>query len=111
VFTAGLLAGYRKLPYKAGGLAIDYVRGGVDNDRKDKVEAASLKAIATPGAQVFAFGAKWGRRRAVPTNTSSSSPATASTTFMEPRAACAPPAGHGAALGPIAARQRRASSG
>jgi uncharacterized protein YukJ len=33
---------------------------GVDNDLKDKVEAATLKAMATPGAQVFAFGAKWG---------------------------------------------------
>ena len=78
-FTAALLtlpAGYRKLPHAAGGLAIDYVRDGVvkpklmkpvppdapgvDNDLKDKVEAATLKAIATPGAQVFAFGAKWG---------------------------------------------------
>jgi uncharacterized protein YukJ len=32
---------------------------GVDNDLKDKVEAATLKAMATLGAQVFAFGAKW----------------------------------------------------
>jgi uncharacterized protein YukJ len=77
--TSALLAlpsGYRQLAHAAGGLALDYVRGGlvkpksmkpvppdapgVDNDLKDKVEAAAVKAMATSGARVFAFGAKWG---------------------------------------------------
>lgn len=68
--------GYRKLPRKAGGLAIDYLRGGLvkpatmkpvppdlpgeANDLKDLVEAATVKAVAQAGAQLYAFGAKWG---------------------------------------------------
>ncbi|MFN5286904.1 MAG: DUF2278 family protein [Planctomyces sp.] len=56
-----LSEGYRALPSKAGGLALDYVRGGlvnvkkmvpvppdapgVDNDLKDKLEDAVVKAI------------------------------------------------------------------
>jgi len=72
----GLSTGYKKLTSKAGGLAQDYVRGGivktanmkpvppeapgVDNDLKDKLEDAILKALAEPGSVIYAFGEKWG---------------------------------------------------
>jgi uncharacterized protein YukJ len=75
-------AGYQKLASKPGGLAQDYVRGGIvkpsamqpvppdkpgaDNDLKDKLEDAVVKAMAAPGSIVYAFGEKWGpepRRR------------------------------------------------
>jgi len=78
-WTAGLkalAAGYKKLPSKPNDLALDYVRSGivktksmkpvppdapgVDNDLKDKLEDAIVKAIATPGAAVYALGEKWG---------------------------------------------------
>ena len=78
-FTKDLRAlapGYKKLASKPGGLAIDYVRGGlvtpksmkpvppdapgVDNDLKDLLEAAVVKAIREPGSVIYAFGAKWG---------------------------------------------------
>lgn len=68
--------GFTDLPPKPGTLAIDYVRGGlvktktmkpvppdepgVDNDLKDKLEAAVLKAIKQAGSMLYAFGAKWG---------------------------------------------------
>jgi uncharacterized protein YukJ len=68
--------GYKKVPSKAGGLAQDYVRGGiakpsrmqpvppdapgVDNDLKDKLEDAVVKAIGAQGSVVYAFGEKWG---------------------------------------------------
>jgi uncharacterized protein YukJ len=71
-----LPAGFKKVPSKAGGIAQDFVRGGivdtgkfkivpgdlpgVDNDLKDTLEAAVLKAIAEPGSLVYAFGARWG---------------------------------------------------
>lgn len=71
-----LAAGYKKLPSKAGGLAQDYVRGGlvktatmtpvppdapgVDNDLKDKLETAVVDAINSQGSVIYAFGAKWG---------------------------------------------------
>jgi uncharacterized protein YukJ len=76
---AGLRAlspGYKKLASKPGGLAQDYVRGGIvkpsgmkpvppdapglDNDLKDKLEDATLKALAEAGSLVYAFGEKWG---------------------------------------------------
>jgi uncharacterized protein YukJ len=76
---AGLRAlnhGYRKLASKPGGLAQDYVRGGLvkprsmkpvppdrpgaDNDLKDKLEDAILKALSEPGSVVYAFGERWG---------------------------------------------------
>lgn len=72
----GLKPGYTKLPSKAGGLALDYVRNkwfkpsamkevppdapGVDNDLKDKVEAAVIKAVDQAGSLIYAFGEKWG---------------------------------------------------
>jgi uncharacterized protein YukJ len=74
--------GYRKLPSKKGGLAQDYVRGGLvkpklmkpvppdqpgaDNDLKDKLEAAVVKAVAETGSLVYAFGAKWGPEKGRP---------------------------------------------
>lgn len=73
---SALDAGFKKLPSKPGGLAQDYVRGGivkpksmllvppdvpgVDNDLKDKLEDALLKALASPGSMLYAFGEKWG---------------------------------------------------
>jgi uncharacterized protein YukJ len=78
-FTKDLRAlahGYKKLASRPGGLAIDYVRSGlvtpksmkpvppdapgVDNDLKDLLEAAVVKAIREPGSVIYAFGAKWG---------------------------------------------------
>lgn len=71
-----LNVGYKKLASKPGDVAQDYVRGGlvkpsemkpvppeapgVDNDLKDKLESAVVKAIGTPGSIVYAFGEKWG---------------------------------------------------
>lgn len=84
-FTAALQAlpaGYKKLPHKSGGLAIDYLRSGfvkpklmrpvppdapgANNDLKDTLESAVLKAIAQPGAAIYAFGAKWGPEKSRP---------------------------------------------
>src|SRR5262249_54147623 len=71
-----LAPGYKKLPSKAGGLAQDYVRDGLvktksmtlvppdlpgkDNDLKDKLENAILKALSQAGSVVYAFGERWG---------------------------------------------------
>ena len=71
-----LKPGYQKLSSKPGGLAQDYVRGGLvkpgsmkpvppdeagaDNDLKDLLEAAVVKAIQQPGSLIYAFGEKWG---------------------------------------------------
>jgi uncharacterized protein YukJ len=68
--------GYKKLASKPGGLAQDYVRGGLvksksmkpvppdepgaDNDLKDKLEDAIIKALSEPGSVVYAFGERWG---------------------------------------------------
>jgi uncharacterized protein YukJ len=68
--------GFTDLPPKPNTLAIDYVRSGlfktkamkpllpdrpgVDNDLKDKLEAAVLKAMKLAGSSVYAFGAHWG---------------------------------------------------
>ena len=72
----GLAPGYTKLAPKAGGVALDYVRNqwfkpsamkevppdapGVDNDLKDKVEDAVVKAVDQAGSLIYAFGEKWG---------------------------------------------------
>jgi uncharacterized protein YukJ len=71
-----LPAGFKKLPSKPGGLAIDYVRGGwvkreamkevppdepgVDNDLKDKLEDAVVKAMELPGSLIYGLGQRWG---------------------------------------------------
>ena len=70
-----LPVGFNKLPSKPGGMAMDYVRGGLvkpksmkevppdapgaDNDVKDKLEDAVVKAMDQEGSVVYAFGAKW----------------------------------------------------
>jgi uncharacterized protein YukJ len=77
--TEGLNAlppGFKQLPSKPGGLAQDFVRGGIvnvdkfrivpgdvagaDNDLKDTMENAVVSAVDQQGAFVCAFGAKWG---------------------------------------------------
>jgi uncharacterized protein YukJ len=71
-----LTSGYKKLPSKPNGAALDYVRSaivkpktmkpvppdvpGADNDLKDKLEAIIVKAMGTPGAVIYALGQKWG---------------------------------------------------
>lgn len=62
-----LPAGYKKLPSKAGGLAdpasmtpVPPDIPGEDNDLKDMVEKAVLRAMTEEGSVVYAFGEKWG---------------------------------------------------
>lgn len=71
-----LSPGYQKLASKPGGPAQDYVRGGLvkpramipvppdkpgsDNDLKDKLEDAAVKAMAQAGTLIYAFGERWG---------------------------------------------------
>lgn len=71
-----LKPGFKKLSSKAGGLAIDYVRSGFvkpemlkelapdlpgdDNDLKDKLESAAIKAMSEAGTCIYAFGDRWG---------------------------------------------------
>lgn len=68
--------GYTRLASKPGGIALDFVRSGmvktktmkplppdqpgVDNDLKDLLETAVVKAMGQAGAVVYALGAKWG---------------------------------------------------
>jgi len=68
--------GFKKVVSKPGGLAQDFVRGGivkadkfkvvpgdtpgVDNDLKDMMEGAVVSAIDQQGSLVYAFGARWG---------------------------------------------------
>ena len=77
-----LPAGFKKVPSKPGGLAIDFVRGGLvktksmkplppdepgaDNDLKDALETAVVKAMDLPGSIVYAFGSKWGPEKDKP---------------------------------------------
>ena len=69
-------AGFQKLAPRPGGLALDFLRSGIvktksmkplppdvpgaDNDLKDAIEAAALRALALPGSMLYALGAKWG---------------------------------------------------
>lgn len=83
--TGGLTAlevGYRKLASKPGGLALDYLRSGIvktasmkpvppdapgaDNDLKDLLETAVVKAMKEEGSLIYAFGAKWGPEKGLP---------------------------------------------
>lgn len=73
---AALPIGFTKLASKPGGLAQDFVRGGlvrpekfeivpgdvpgVDNDLKDTMEQAAVAAVGQAGALIYAFGARWG---------------------------------------------------
>lgn len=84
-FIQGLKAlppGFTALPPKPETLAIDYVRGGlvktktmepvppdepgVDNDLKDLLETAVVKAMDQAGSVIYAFGAKWGPEKTKP---------------------------------------------
>jgi uncharacterized protein YukJ len=74
--------GANKLPRKAGGIALDYLRSGlikpkfmkpvppdkpgVDNDLKDKVEDATIKAMAEEGTRIVALGERWGPEQGKP---------------------------------------------
>jgi uncharacterized protein YukJ len=77
-----LIPGYLKLPSKPGGLALDFVRSGivktaqmkplppdspgVDNDLKDLLETAMIKAMKDEGSVIYALGAKWGPENGKP---------------------------------------------
>lgn len=77
-----LQAGFKKLPSRPNGLAMDYVRGGIvkpktmkpvppdspgaDNDLKDMLETAVVKAMNLAGSVIYAFGAKWGPEKGKP---------------------------------------------
>lgn len=77
----GLKPGHTKLASRPDGLALDYVRNawfkpaamkvvpasvpGVDNDLKDKVEGAVLKALDQAGSLIHAFGERWGPEKDV----------------------------------------------
>jgi len=77
-----LAPGFKNLPPKPGGLAMDYVRGGIvkpksmkpvppdtpgaDNDLKDMLETAVVKAMDLPGSVIYAFGARWGPEKGKP---------------------------------------------
>ena len=68
--------GYKKLPGKPGGIAQDFVRGGIvkpdkfkvvpgdipgaNNDLKDTLEDAVVAAIGLAGSLIYAFGARFG---------------------------------------------------
>lgn len=83
-FARGLGAlkpGLTRLASKPDGLALDYVRSGwfkpsamkvvppdvpgADNDLKDKMETAVVKAVELNGSLVYAFGQKWGPEKTV----------------------------------------------
>jgi uncharacterized protein YukJ len=73
---SALPPGFKKLPGKPGGIAQDFVRGGIvnvtkfkvvpgdipgaNNDLKDTMEDAVLTAMALAGSVVYAFGARYG---------------------------------------------------
>lgn len=78
-FTSSLQAlepGYKKLSSKPGGVALDYLRSGIvktkamkplppdepgiDNDLKDTLETAVVRAMQLDGSVIYALGAKWG---------------------------------------------------
>ena len=71
-----LKIGHTKLSSKKDGVALDFVRSGIiktstmkplpsnvpgeDNDLKDLLETAVLKALQQAGSLIYALGAKWG---------------------------------------------------
>lgn len=73
---AVLAPGFTKVASQPGGLALDYLRGGLfdvstmtpvpadasvgHNDLKDKLEAAMVAAMAKDGTLIHAFGSRWG---------------------------------------------------
>ena len=79
--VAGLGAGWHDLPSRPGGGALDFIRGnlltrsamrplapdvaGPDNDLADFLDRYVKRAIADPGALVYAFGERWGPENGV----------------------------------------------
>jgi uncharacterized protein YukJ len=77
-----LPVGFTVLPPKPNTPAVDYVRGGLvqrkamklvppdrpgaDNDLKDLLEAAVIKALSQPNSLIYAFGSKWGPEKNKP---------------------------------------------
>jgi uncharacterized protein YukJ len=77
-----LSIGFTALPPKPNTPAMDYVRGGLvkpkamklvppdkagaDNDLKDLLEAAVVKAMGQANSVIYAFGAKWGPEKNKP---------------------------------------------
>jgi len=73
---ADLRKNFAPLPSQPGGMALDFIRGnlfdraelrllphnvpGPDNDLSDRIEHYFNRAIADPGALVYAFGQRWG---------------------------------------------------
>ena len=74
--------GFTAVPGKAGGLALDFIRGnlfdrqamralpatapGPDNDLADKLGHYVSRAAADPAARVYAFGQRWGPEAGIP---------------------------------------------
>jgi uncharacterized protein YukJ len=79
--VAGLGAGWHDLPSRPGGGALDFIRGnlltrsamrplapdvaGPDNDLADFLDRYVKRAMADPGALVYAFGERWGPENGV----------------------------------------------
>ena len=71
-----LPVGWHPIPSKAGGIALDYIRGniverdkflalpfnipGPDNDLNEKVDAQIQRAMGDEDSRIFAFGERWG---------------------------------------------------
>jgi uncharacterized protein YukJ len=74
--------GVTAVPSRAGGLALDYIRGnlfdrqamralpatapGPDNDLADKLDHYVSRAAADPAARAYAFGQRWGPEAGIP---------------------------------------------
>lgn len=74
--------GFTALPSRAGGLALDYIRGnlfdrqamrplpankpGPDNDLADKLDHYVARAATNPAARLYAFGQRWGPEPTLP---------------------------------------------
>lgn len=80
--VAALQSGWTELERRAGGVALDFIRGnlfdrsllrtlpfelpGPDNDLNEKLALYVRRAIADPDATVFAFGERWPTEEGVP---------------------------------------------
>ena len=89
--------GFTAIPSRAGGAALDYIRGnlfdrtavrplpadvpGPDNDLSDKIDHFVGRAMNDPDARVYAFGQRWGPEAGTPTKCSGSVPETGYMTF------------------------------
>lgn len=73
---ATMPSGFKELPPKPGGVALDYIRanlfdrtkmvplpidaGGADNDLNEKIDHYVQRAMGDESAMLYAFGARWG---------------------------------------------------